>query len=167
MERVHKCHKWADCANTRNSYLCECLPGNRLLGARINFTSRTKLCFFWASSNGTLFLCWSLGLWSVWALLLVTWACKLNSKISERLIEWQYRLQIFDFFINHNYILFNSNRYWLGFINISKFSEYCCKYKARPDHWPSLLLVEALHSWHSSDQVSLNDLMFSSHDTTL
>ena len=50
-------------------------------------------------------------------------ACNLNSKISERLIEWQYCLNIFDFFVNHYYILFNSNRYWLGYINISKFSE--------------------------------------------
>ena len=38
-------------------------------------------------------------------------ACKLNSKISERLIECQYCLKIFDFFINHYSILFNSNEY--------------------------------------------------------
>ena len=75
---------------------------------------------YWGIPYGTLFHCWSE--WPVAGRSFT--ACNLNSKINERLIEWHYRSKIFDFsFVNHNYILFKSNRYWIGFINMSKFCE--------------------------------------------
>ena len=81
----------------------------------------------WGIPNGTLFLCWSLSLWSVWASQFVTWASNLNSKISERLIEWQYCLKIF--YLSLIIITFDLIRIdidldlsiWVSFLS------HCCK----------------------------------------
>ena len=75
---------------------------------KLMFTTSSNFIKLWPSKSTC----------PVWALLLVTWAYNLNSKSVKGWLNDSFVL------LFYYHILFNSNRYSLGFINISKFLSY-------------------------------------------